>query len=240
MESAVPAEALGAAQAAIAFSQAVAGIRPPSASKEQQQEDKDFVHVYDDAVPDDESLNNKRIGRVVGGFALNLVVHKESKQRYLSKTFSLRTGTAMEAVALQEEIWILKNELKDCPYVLGLQDVLPHNNNRTTTTTTTVLVYKEFVDLSQSLQYRVETNGAFRPDQAADVFRELLQAVDYCHQRRIAIRGVAAESVVLKVRDKEARAQKRKRPSLFSLSLESACSNVCVCVCVSLSCLYLH
>jgi len=180
LESAVPPEALGAAQAAIAFSQAVAGIRPPS--------------VASDPTTEEGSLSGKEFGDLYdilgsGGF-LSECVHQQSEKKYLFRNVSVKQPTAMlDAISFQDEIGILR-ELESSPFTINLHDSF-HGESEAT------MVYRS-VDLEQSLLKHMDRNGATRQDQVKDIFRQLLRAIAHCHERRIAIRGLAVETIILK------------------------------------------
>lgn len=117
------------------------------------------------------------------------VYNKQSSDRRRVKIVQLQNLSTKQAVDLQEEIQVLK-EIKGCAGVQGVLEVFHEVDRR-------CLVYEDI--MGSTLRQSIESSGPVSEDEAKAIFSSILSAVDYCHSRGIAIRGLATKTVVLMV-----------------------------------------
>jgi calcium/calmodulin-dependent protein kinase I len=115
--------------------------------------------------------------------------HKQSEIEYAIKCIGRRDLHPSDAVALQDEITALKI-LKDCRFIVTLHDVFEEPN-----TTYVVLERMRGGDLID----RIIEKAHYTENDAKEVCKNLLEAVKYCHARKIANRNLKPENLLLVV-----------------------------------------
>jgi len=115
--------------------------------------------------------------------------HKQSEIEYAVKCIGRRDLHPSDAVALQDEIIALKI-LKDCRFIVTLHDVFEEPNM-----TYVVLERMRGGDLID----RIIEKAHYTENDAKEVCKNLLEAVKYCHQRKIANRNLKPENLLLVV-----------------------------------------
>ena len=92
-----------------------------------------------------------------------------------------------EAVALQDEIKVLQL-LQECPRVIKLHEVFEEPDY-------TYIVFERL--RGGQLIDRIGEKKYYTEDEARVVTKNLLLAIEYCHNRRIAIRNIKLENIIL-------------------------------------------
>ncbi|KAK4530461.1 hypothetical protein CCYA_CCYA04G1318 [Cyanidiococcus yangmingshanensis] len=113
-----------------------------------------------------------------------LVAIKVIRKEFLERKESLKKK-------MQREIAVMK--LCDHPHVLRLLEVFETNTH--------LFLVTEYADGGELFDYLVK-RGSLEPDEARHFFRQIIEGVDYCHQRYIVHRDLKPENLLL---DKEHR-----------------------------------
>mmetsp|Transcript_28121 Transcript_28121/g.77332 ORF Transcript_28121/g.77332 Transcript_28121/m.77332 type:complete len:1025 (+) Transcript_28121:244-3318(+) len=128
-------------------------------------------------------------GRAIedGEFTVHECRHKQSKQIVAVKKLEIGMLDPLDAVALQSEIECLK-AVSDSPFVVRLHDVFEDPDF-----TFMVLERMRGGDLIDKVIERKH----YTEDEARLVARKVLMGLEHCHSRRIAIRNIKAESLLI-------------------------------------------
>lgn len=128
----------------------------------------------------------KQIG--VGTFSVvHESVHIKDKHTYAVKRIPRVDLWEEDAVALQSEISCL-SEVSDCPCIVHLKEVFDETDF--TYLVMELLTGGYLIDKIIEKEFYAESEGL-------RVAKRLITAVDFCHQRRIAIRDLKPESILL-------------------------------------------
>lgn len=128
-------------------------------------------------------------GRAIddGEFVVHECRHKQSKDIVAVKRLELNDLDPLDAVALQSEIECLR-AVSDSPFVIKLIDVFDEPDY-----TYMVLERMRGGDLID----RVIEKKHYTEDEARLVCRKVLLGLQHCHGRRIAVRNIKAESLLI-------------------------------------------
>lgn len=129
-------------------------------------------------------------GRVIDDgefFAIHECRHKQSKEIVAVKRVELNDLDPLDAVALQAEIACLKMVI-DSPYVVKLHDVFDEPDF--------TYMILEPLRGGQLIDQIIEKQHYQEPD-AKLVIRKVLLGLEHCHSRRIAIRNITCENLMI-------------------------------------------
>jgi serine/threonine protein kinase len=108
-----------------------------------------------------------------------LVAIKVVRKEFIDRKESLKKK-------MQREIAVMK--LCDHPHVLRLLEVFETNTH--------LFLVTEYADGGELFDYLVK-RGSLEPDEARHFFRQIIEGVDYCHQRYIVHRDLKPENLLL-------------------------------------------
>ena len=135
-----------------------------------------------------------RWGRLIeqGGFYVTREAeHRKSKEIVSVKSIARNDIETEDAVALQDEISTLQL-LADCPRVVKLLDVFEEPDN--------MYIVSERLRGGELIE-RITEKRYYSESEARIVAKNLLLAIEYCHNRRIANRNIKAENIMLSEQD---------------------------------------
>lgn len=121
--------------------------------------------------------------------------HKQSKEKYAVKRIMRIDLDPTDAVALQDEIAVLRM-VSDCDAIIHLHDVFEEPDY------TYIVLEKLHGGL---LIDQIAERSCYPEDDARIVIKDILSAVEYCHNKRIAIRNIKTESIMCVSRDSHVR-----------------------------------
>ena len=113
--------------------------------------------------------------------------HKTSGEKYLIKTIPRRFLTEQDAIAVNDEIASLR-ALSECKYIVDIHKVYEDVDS-------TNIVF-EHVQGRPLIDRIFERKNILEKD-AKEIMRNLLTAVSFCHQKRIAIRNVTLDNIIV-------------------------------------------
>jgi len=111
----------------------------------------------------------------------------ELTKLYAVKSFPNHRAGTDDAIALSQEINLLR-EVQSCEQIADLHEVVTDPNR--------IYVVLEYFP-GEYLEKRVLARGSYPEAEARMVLRHILQAVQYCHARRIAIRNLLCNNIML-------------------------------------------
>ena len=150
-----------------------------------------------------------------GHFAVvKLAQHVLSKQRVAVKVIDKSKLKKDEEAHMQHEIQVMK--LLRHPHVIRLYQVCNTNSR--------IYLILELGD-GGDLYERINKHGAFSEDKARHFFKQITEAVAYCHNNHVAHRDLKPENVVFRTNKHGEEVAKVRASRVL-------CVCVCVCVCV--------
>ena len=124
----------------------------------------------------------------IGTFSvIHMSVERDTHTKWAVKRIPRNDLWEEDAVALQDEISSLQL-VTDCPQVVHLKEVFEEPDF-------TYMVLEPL--MGGYLIDRIIEQTCYSEDDAADVCERLLQGIAYCHAKRIAIRDIKPESILL-------------------------------------------
>merc|ERR1712226_491950 len=157
------------------------------------------LDTFDETEPDNQKIEDSTSGKAFedlytwgraiedGEFTVHECRHKQSKEIVAVKRLEVGMLDPLDAVALQSEIECLK-AVSDSPYVANLRDVFEDPDY-----TYMVMERMRGGDLIDKVIERKHYSEA----EARLVARKVLLGLEHCHGRRIAIRNIKAESLLI-------------------------------------------
>lgn len=113
--------------------------------------------------------------------------HRQSKEVFAVKTIERVFLHPTDAVALQDEIATLRLVV-DCPQIIKLFDVFEEPDN--------TYMVMERLPGGPLIERITDAKPCFSEPEARKVALQLLKGLEFCHNRRIAIRSVKMEAVI--------------------------------------------
>lgn len=152
-------------------------------------EDTELSQVIEDSKSGKSFEALYRWGRAIedGEFVVHECRHKQSKEIVAVKRLELNDLDPLDAVALQSEIECLR-AVSDSPFVIKLIDVFDEPDY-------TYMVMERM--RGGDLIDRIIEKKHYSEAEAQLVCRKVLLGLEHCHSRRIAVRNIKAESLLI-------------------------------------------
>jgi len=116
-------------------------------------------------------------------------LHKLSNKKFAVKVYNKsELTTPLRIKSVQREISILKKI--DCPYIVKLHESIDTREH-------VFLVMEHIPGLSLHSYLKTKPNRQFKEPEAKKIFKQLLEALEYCHKRDISHRDIKLENIIL-------------------------------------------